>query len=106
MNIHLQKLVTTWQSESSHLSLLCPRLHHACQARPAKIRVVLLRLEDPMQVSVSVFDIRRQIDFDQDVDGQALAGFLDEWDLELPEDLASGTVAAEEVRGADLVQIT
>lgn len=59
-----------------------------------------------MQVSVSMFDIRRQIDFDQDVDGQALAGFLDEWDLELPEDLASGTVAAEEVRGADLVRIT
>ena len=57
-----------------------------------------------MQVAVSMFDIRRQIDLDQHIDGQALAGFLDEGDLELSEDLASGPVAAEEVLGTDRIQ--
>ena len=50
-----------------------------------------------------MFYVRRQVDLDQDVYGQALAGFLDEGDLELAEDLAAGAVAAEKVLGADLV---
>ena len=67
--------------------------------------MVLLRLENPVEVAVAMLDVRRQVNSDKDVDGQALAGFLNEWDFELSEDLASGTVAAEQVLGPDLVRV-
>ena len=67
--------------------------------------MILLRLEDPVQIAVTVLDIGSQVDSDEDVDSQALARFLDQWYLELSENLAPGTITAEEVLGADLVGV-
>jgi hypothetical protein len=46
-----------------------------------------------------------QIYFDQDIDGETLARLPDQWDLQLSQHLTPRAIAAEEVLGADLVEL-
>jgi hypothetical protein len=58
-----------------------------------------------VQVAHSVLDHMSQIDLDQDIDGETLAGLLDQRDLQLSQHLTPRAIAAEEVLGADLVEL-
>ena len=56
-----------------------------------------------MQVAFAGVDEVRKVDFDEDIESETLARFLDQGYVELAHDLGASTVAAEEVRASDLV---
>lgn len=56
-----------------------------------------------MQVAFAGVDEVGEVDFDEDIEGETLAGFLHQRDVELPHDLAAAAVCAEEVFGSDVV---
>ena len=58
-----------------------------------------------MEISCAGFHVFRQICFEVEVDGEALARFSLEGDVELTHHLALAAVAAEEVFGLDLVRL-
>ena len=54
-----------------------------------------------MEVSGPALDVAGEIDAGNDVDGQPLAGLFDQRDVELAHDLATATIAAEEIFGSN-----
>ncbi|CAI4218913.1 unnamed protein product [Parascedosporium putredinis] len=83
---------------------LVPRLDHAHDAHPAKVRVRLVGLHDPVQVSAARVHEVGQVGLDEHVDGEALAGLAVEREVDLLDDLALGAVRAKEVLCADPVR--
>lgn len=80
-----------------------PGFDHAYEARPSVVEVLGFRLKDPVQIAFAGVDEVGEVYFDEDVQSEALARFLDERDVELAHDLGAATVAAEEVGAPDLV---
>lgn len=78
-----------------------PRLDHPDQAIPREIRILLVWLEHPMEISFSGFDIVTQIHLDQHVQRQSLTGFLDQGNLQLSQNLASCPITTKQVLGSD-----
>lgn len=82
---------------------LIPRPDHAHNRSPPERREFLTGLHDPVQVANAVLDEVAQVGLDETVDREALTGLLDEWDLELSDDLRAGAIATKEVLGLDSV---
>lgn len=73
---------------------------------PTKIRMFFFGLHDPMQISHSVFHMFTQICLNKHVDCQSLAWFLDQWNLQLSENLASSPITTIEIFRADSICLT
>jgi hypothetical protein len=65
--------------------------------------MLLFRCEGPVKVTCLVFHKMRKIRLEQNVESEALAGLLDEWDAKFPDDLTASAVAPEQEAGLDLV---
>ncbi len=87
------------------VDVLMPWPHHPDNTIPTKIRMFFIGLHDPVKIAHSIFDNVREIDSDQDIDGQTLTRFLDKRNLQLPENLAPSTVATEEILGSDSISL-
>lgn len=82
---------------------LIPRLHHSHDAQPAELRMLEIRLHDPVKVTPARVNQVGEICLDQHIDGKALAGLPGQREFELLDDLALGSVCSKQVAGSDPV---
>jgi hypothetical protein len=85
---------------------LIPRLHGSYDGCKAPGWMFNLGCQTPMDISHAGLDVLGQVDVDENVECQALAGLPQQRDIELSHDRGSGAFAAEEVFGGDLIGLS
>ena len=80
-----------------------PGFDHADEPGPRVVEILGFGLEHPVEVAFPGVDEVGEVDFDEDVESEALPGLLDERYVEFAHDLRAAAVTAEEVVAADLV---